>query len=129
MEKLFFQSTFPNVEFEKSNDADKANSHNGQIEIEDPAPRISSGKGTSDQRTCHATNCPDDADESKVVASFAERDHVGDDDFCDSNDASPASTLDGPTNEHHGEIMCYRANNGADGEEGEGQENERATTP
>ena len=100
-----FQSTFPILEFEKGNDTNEADRHDGQIEIEDPAPGIPLGEGASDQRTRHATDGPDDTDEGEVVASLAERHHVSDDDLRDSNDASAASALDGTANKHHGEIL------------------------
>ena len=124
-----FQSTFPTLEFEKGNDAGKADSHDGQIEIEDPAPGTCLGEGTSNQRTGHATDGPDDTDESKVVASLAEGHHVRDEDFRESDNTSPARTLDGTANKHHGEVLRHRADNGADSEEGKGYEKEGATTP
>lgn len=124
-----FQSAFPALEFEKGNDPDETDSHDGQVEIKDPAPGIYLGEGTANQWTRHATDGPDDTDESEVVASLAERHHVGDDDFRDGDDASPSSTLDGTADKHLGEILGYRADDGADGEAGQGKEKEGATTP
>lgn len=66
---------------------------------------MSFGEGASNQRTRHTTDGPDDTDESEVVASLAERHHVGDDDFRDGDDASPASALDGTANKHLGEVV------------------------
>jgi len=63
-----------------------------------------------------------------VIASLAEGYHIGDKNLRQSDNASTPCTLDRATDEHLGEVVCYRADDGADSEKGEGEEKHWATT-
>ena len=129
MREFFAEGARDVVEFEEGDDGGEADGYDGQVEVEDPAPGAARGEGAADDGAGDTADGPDDADAGEVVAAFAEGDHVCDDDFGDGDDASAAGTLDRTTYKHCGEVFGGGADDGADGEEGDGEEEEWSPAP
>ena len=67
--------------------------------------------------TCHGSDTPHPTHDAKVLTAEPQWYNVGDNDFSESNNAASANALDGPADEHVGEILRHGGDNRSNTEE------------